>query len=86
MPAYDFKCKTCGTVIEVTRPADDESLVPCPDCSGETRRVFTPVGVHFKGSGFHSTDYAQKGAPAAEAPSCGEAGSSPACSSCPAAE
>ena len=86
MPAYDFKCKACNAIVEVTRAADDESAVPCPGCGKETRRVFSPVGVHFKGSGFHSTDYANNRAPAGEAPSCGEAGSSPACSSCPAAE
>ncbi len=57
MPAYDFKCKLCGVVVEVTRPGADDSAVPCPACGAETRRVFSPVGVHFKGSGFHNTDY-----------------------------
>lgn len=79
MPRYDFKCSTCGSVCEVSRSATDDSPVPCPECGAETRRVFTPVGVHFKGSGFHNTDYKPK--PAA---SCDAAGSSSSCAGCPA--
>ncbi len=86
MPAYDFKCKDCSVTFEVIRPASDDSPVVCPECGGETRRVFTPVGVHFKGSGFHNTDYrkpsgSSESAPSPSAPSC-EGG----CSGCPAAE
>ena len=86
MPAYDFKCTKCGELTEVTRPSSDDSPVACAACGAETRRVFAPVGVHFKGSGFHNTDYKPKGAPVADTPSCSDAGSKPACSSCPAAE
>ena len=80
MPAYDFKCIKCGETVEITRPSSDDSPVACPSCGGHTRRVFGPVGVHFKGSGFHNTDY-RKDAPAAEAPACPSAGSSPTCAS-----
>ena len=83
MPAYDFKCRSCAKVFEVTRAAADDSPVACPDCSGETKRVFSAVGVHFKGGGFHNTDYRKK--PAEPAPACDSAGSSGACASCPAA-
>lgn len=86
MPAYDFKCLTCGSITEVNRSVKDDSPVECGACGGETRQVFTPVGVHFKGSGFHNTDYRKKDAPAADASPCSDAGSKPACSSCPAAE
>jgi len=69
MPAYDFRCIECATVCEITRPGSDDSPVPCPSCGGATKQVFHPVGVHFKGSGFHNTDYRPK--PAAEAaPAC----------------
>jgi putative FmdB family regulatory protein len=95
MPAYDFKCKDCGAVVETVRPATDDSAVPCPACGGATKRVFTPVGVHFKGGGFHSTDYrtraekdkrAETDKPAETAPKpCEAAGSGPACGGCPAA-
>jgi putative FmdB family regulatory protein len=83
MPAYDFRCVDCATVCEVTRPARDDSPVSCPACGGATKQVFHPVGVHFKGSGFHNTDN-RKAEPAvtAETPSCPDGG----CAGCPAAE
>lgn len=89
MPAYDFKCRACGTVFEVTRAATDDSPVKCPTCGGATKRVFTPVGVHFKGTGFHNTDYRKKEpseTPATTAPACPSAGSSGGCESCPASK
>lgn len=85
MPAYDFKCKSCSELFEISRPAADDSPVPCPRCGGETKQVFHAVGVHFKGSGFHNTDYRRKDAPSESAP-CESAGSKPACGNCPAAE
>lgn len=85
MPAYDFKCKECSAVVEVTRPASDDSPVACPECGGETRRVFSPVGVHFKGSGFHNTDYRKSPPPSETPPACPGGGES-GCSGCPAAE
>ncbi|MDO8964087.1 MAG: zinc ribbon domain-containing protein [Coriobacteriia bacterium] len=84
MPAYDFKCKKCSEVFEITRPASDDAAVPCPMCGGETKQVFHAVGVHFKGSGFHNTDYRKKEAPAEGG--CAAAGSTPACGGCPSAE
>ena len=85
MPSYDFRCVSCSAVCEVTRPARDDSPVPCPECGGVTKQVFHPVGVHFKGSGFHNTDNrkASQDEPSA-APACGAGG--PECAGCPAAE
>ena len=85
MPSYDFRCVECSAVCEVTRPARDDSPVVCPECGGATKQVFHPVGVHFKGSGFHNTDNrkASQDEPAA-APPCGTVG--PGCAGCPAAE
>jgi putative FmdB family regulatory protein len=88
MPAYDFKCRACSEVFEVSRPASDDSPVPCLLCGGETKRVFSAVGVHFRGSGFHNTDYRAKPKDAdvaAPAPECEAAGSSGGCAGCPAA-
>ena len=85
MPAYDFKCKDCSAVVEVVRPSSDDSSVPCPECGGETKRVFTAVGVHFKGSGFHNTDY-RKESPAPEPSPCPAKDSGSSCKGCPAAE
>jgi putative FmdB family regulatory protein len=60
MPTYDYKCPACDEVFEIKRSLSDETPVTCPICHGETRRVFTPVGVHFKGSGFYNTDNRDK--------------------------
>ena len=85
MPAYDFRCTACSHVVEVRRPASDKSPVACPECGGATKQVFHPVGVHFKGSGFHNTDYKKTPAPAAEPPAC-PAAEGGGCAGCPAAE
>lgn len=96
MPAYDFRCIACDGVFEVVRPISDSSSVPCPDCGGATKRVFTPVGVHFKGSGFYNTDSRSTNAPesaavqtskepAAAAGSCPASEGSSGCAGCPAA-
>jgi putative FmdB family regulatory protein len=88
MPAYDFKCKSCDVVFEITRPGSDDSPVACPSCGGDTKRVFSPLGVHFKGAGFHNTDYRKRDdSKRDEAPPkpCEAAGSGPACGGCPAA-
>ncbi|MDP2182574.1 MAG: zinc ribbon domain-containing protein [Actinomycetota bacterium] len=89
MPAYDFRCTACDTVFEISRRAGSVDAVCCPQCDSDaTKRVFTPVGVVFKGSGFHTTDYRKK--PAAESvpePACPSAsGDSASCASCPAAK
>ncbi len=94
MPAYDFRCTACANVCEVTRPSSDDSPVPCPVCGAATKQVFHPVGVHFKGSGFHNTDYKRGGGshdpapasdPAPAAPAC-PAADGGGCAGCPAAE
>lgn len=88
MPAYDYRCVACDTVFEITRAFGAADKVACPRCGGDTKRVFTPVGVHFKGSGFHNTDYRPaRRDESAPAPSgtCPTSGSD-ACASCPASE
>ena len=52
VPAYDFKCTCCDLVYEVVRPAGQANPGAVPQCGGDTKRVFSPVGVVFKGSGF----------------------------------
>ena len=87
MPAYDYKCTSCDLVFEITRRAGEASEESCPACGGATKRVFSPVGVVFKGSGFHNTDYKKRPAdetPATATESCPSKGESSACSSCPA--
>ena len=60
MARYDYRCEPCDEVFEIERPLSDRSDVACPECGVEAKRVFSPVGVHFKGSGFHNTDYREK--------------------------
>jgi len=90
VPAYDFRCLSCDRVFELTRALSDISDVCCPDCGGATKRVFTPVGVVFKGSGFHNTDYKARPKSEESSPSgkdsCPNVGAGSACTGCPAAE
>src|SRR3954469_19100134 len=56
MPIYEYKCEK-GHVFEVTQRMTDDPLSSCTTCSAPVQRVFHPVAVHFKGSGFYNTDY-----------------------------
>ncbi len=56
MPIYVYECKNCGHGFEKLQSFNDEPIRVCPDCGGETRRVFQPVGVIFKGHGWYKTD------------------------------
>ncbi|MDD3717360.1 MAG: zinc ribbon domain-containing protein [Actinomycetota bacterium] len=56
MPRYDYKCEGCENVFETTHGVDD-TVTDCPRCGGRVRRLFHPVGIIFKGSGFYKTDY-----------------------------
>ncbi len=57
MPFYEYQCNECGAVQEAFQRMSDAPLVKCEKCGGELRRVFHPVAIHFKGSGFYTTDY-----------------------------
>jgi putative FmdB family regulatory protein len=67
MPTYDFECIKCQHKFEQKLSFKDEGSVECPRCRGEARRLFTPVPVIFKGSGFYVTDHRQGGGVKAEA-------------------
>jgi putative FmdB family regulatory protein len=56
MPTYEYRCQACGEHLEVVQSFQDEPLIQCPNCGGTLRKVFSPVGVVFKGSGFYRTD------------------------------
>lgn len=57
MPIYGYRCTQCGHELEVFQSMSDQPLRVCPECSGALRKLLYPVGVHFKGSGFYTTDY-----------------------------
>lgn len=56
MPIYAYKCKNCDYHFDVRQRFSDDPLTGCPRCEGQVRRVISPVGVVFKGSGFYVTD------------------------------
>ena len=57
MPIYTYQCENCGVRFERHQNFSDPVLTQCPECMEETlRKVYTPVGIVFKGSGFYSTD------------------------------
>ncbi len=59
MPIYEYKC-TNGHVFDVIQKMSDEPLGECQECGAPAERVLHPVAIHFKGSGFHNTDYGKK--------------------------
>jgi putative FmdB family regulatory protein len=61
MPVYEYRCKKCGTTHEIEHGVNAERPTSCPKCGGQLVRVFHPVGVVFKGTGFHKTDYTSSG-------------------------
>ena len=58
MPIYTYRCENCGVQFDRQQSFADKPLTRCPECSKNTlRKVFQPVGIVFKGSGFYSTDH-----------------------------
>jgi putative FmdB family regulatory protein len=78
MPIYEYRCKNDHT-FEVMQRMTDDPVTECTTCGAPVQRVFHPVAVHFKGSGFYNTDYGKKKAPAGSDSS--KESSSPAASS-----
>jgi putative FmdB family regulatory protein len=56
MPTYEYACKDCAEHVEVVQSFKDDPLTECPACGGPLRKVFAPVGIVLKGSGFYKTD------------------------------
>jgi len=59
MPIYEYRCDK-GHTLEVMQRMTDDTLTECTTCGAPVQRVFHPVAVHFKGSGFYTTDYGKK--------------------------
>jgi putative FmdB family regulatory protein len=56
VPTYEYACTSCGEQLEVVQKFTDDPLTVCPSCGSSLRKVFSPVGIVFKGSGFYRTD------------------------------
>jgi putative FmdB family regulatory protein len=65
VPTYQYRCTECGGQLEAVQKFTDEPLTVHDDCGGRLRKVFSPVGIVFKGSGFYRTD-SRKGSTASE--------------------
>jgi putative FmdB family regulatory protein len=58
MPVYAYQCENCGVEFDKQQSFSDQPLVRCPECGKKTlKKVFQPVGIVFKGSGFYATDH-----------------------------
>jgi putative FmdB family regulatory protein len=60
MPTYQYQCSACEHAFEAFQSFSEDPLTVCPECKGEVRKVYSAVGVVFKGSGFYKTDSAVK--------------------------
>jgi putative FmdB family regulatory protein len=56
MPTYEYACRDCGQHVELVQSFSEDPLTVCPRCGGEMRKVFAPVGIVLKGSGFYKND------------------------------
>ena len=59
MPIYEYRCEN-GHLFEVMQKMTDEPVTVCEQCGAPVQRVFHPIAVHFKGSGFYNTDYGKQ--------------------------
>jgi putative FmdB family regulatory protein len=74
VPTYQYQCTECGEALEAVQKFSDDALTVCPNCSGRLRKVFSAVGVVFKGSGFYRTD--SRGSSSGSAPATAKSGAS----------
>ncbi len=61
MPTYEYRCDACGATYELFQKMSDPPLETCEACGSPVRKVLYPVAIHFKGSGFYTTDYGRSG-------------------------
>jgi putative FmdB family regulatory protein len=66
LPTYQYACTACGHELAAVQSFSDAALTECPECGGALRKVFSAVGVVFKGSGFYKTDSRAKSTSATE--------------------
>jgi putative FmdB family regulatory protein len=81
VPTYSYRCTACGNAFDIQQSMSDASLTDCPACGGPLRKVFSPIGVTFNGSGFYRTDSRKSGSSTASATSKSSGGDSSSSSS-----
>ena len=63
MPIYEYQCSDCNHRFEKKQSFQEEAMAECPKCRAKARRIFKPVPIIFKGSGFYITDHRSEPAP-----------------------
>ena len=81
MPTYEYRCLACEHQFERFQRMSDDAVKECEVCGEPVKRLLFPVAVHFKGSGFYSTDYAKKNALGSAGTTSGNGGSADSSSS-----
>ncbi|MFF4834661.1 FmdB family zinc ribbon protein [Streptomyces sp. NPDC001315] len=84
MPTYQYQCTECGEGLEAVQKFTDDALTECPNCGGRLKKVFSAVGIVFKGSGFYRNDSrgsSSSSSPATSKPSTSSSSSSSSTSS-----
>ncbi|MDG9702668.1 FmdB family zinc ribbon protein [Streptomyces sp. DH37] len=78
MPTYQYQCTECGEGLEAVQKFTDDALTECPSCTGRLKKVFSAVGIVFKGSGFYRNDSrgSSSGSPASSSASSSSSSSS----------
>jgi putative FmdB family regulatory protein len=66
MPLYEYECGRCAHKFELRRSFSEGASANCPQCNGVAQRIFAPVPIVFKGSGFYVTDYRKEKSPPEE--------------------
>ncbi|MFE7792490.1 FmdB family zinc ribbon protein [Streptomyces sp. NPDC057460] len=74
MPTYQYQCTECGEGLEAVQKFTDDALTVCPNCEGRLKKVFSAVGIVFKGSGFYRND--SRGSSSSSAPASAKASGS----------
>ncbi|MEV7415745.1 FmdB family zinc ribbon protein [Streptomyces sp. NPDC089919] len=82
MPTYQYQCTECGEGLEAVQKFTDDALTECPNCKGRLKKVFSAVGIVFKGSGFYRND--SRGASSSSTPASKPASSSTSTAAAPA--
>ncbi|OIK24055.1 FmdB family zinc ribbon protein [Streptomyces malaysiense] len=73
MPTYQYQCTECGEGLEAVQKFTDDALTECPSCAGRLKKVFSAVGIVFKGSGFYRND--SRGSTSSSSPAAKPSGS-----------
>ncbi|MDN3023199.1 FmdB family zinc ribbon protein [Streptomyces sp. S.PB5] len=75
MPTYQYQCTECGEGLEAVQKFTDDALTECPNCQGRLKKVFSAVGIVFKGSGFYRND--SRGSSSSSSPATSSKSSTP---------